>query len=129
MYHEKCTCDLAEQWRKVRDRPYEVSNRARVRNVNSGKLLSPWDNGCGGYVRVQLYKEGTKKKERKNYYLHRLVATYHKKRDCETKSQVNHKKEDPTWCCVCNIEWATYEENIQQRNETNGWNPETEYPF
>lgn len=119
-YHPLCRCDKAECWKKVYGRPYEVSNKARVRNLNSGKLLKPYKNGDPyGYLRVDLCKPGGK--ESKKFYLHRLVAMYHKLRDDPKKREVHHKEEVVDWCCECNVEWVTYIQNIIYRNRRNGY--------
>lgn len=53
---------------------YEVSSEGRVRNVKTGKILKPINNGLG-YLFVSLYKNRTEKK----HYLHRLVAQAYRK--------------------------------------------------
>lgn len=59
---------MREGWKVIDNHPgYEVSNMGLVRNVNTGKLLTPYDDG-NGYLRVKLDSE--------NCRLHILVAWY-----------------------------------------------------
>lgn len=60
-----------ETWKPIADFVglYEVSSKGRVRNLKTGRILKPSNNGLG-YLFVGLYKNGAEKK----HYIHRLVA-------------------------------------------------------
>ena len=70
------------------------------------RVLKPFIN-TGGYLRVNLFKNGKMKHE----YVHRLVAltflANQKKDAC-----VNHKDADPQNNRVNNLEWCSQKENI-----------------
>lgn len=50
---------------------YEVSNRGKVRNVETGELVKTYLNNSTGYVHVWIRVEQNKLTSR---YVHRLVA-------------------------------------------------------
>jgi hypothetical protein len=61
--------DVVERWRVVSGfAGYSVSNFGRVRNDQTGKMLSP--STCDGYKRVALHNQGVRKVCR----VHRLVV-------------------------------------------------------
>lgn len=70
-----------------------------------GRVLKPGTNH-GGYLHVMLYENG----EKKNYYVHRLIAEAEIPNP-EGKSQINHKNEIKTDNRACNLEWVTAKEN------------------
>lgn len=103
---------------------YEVSNKGRVRSCQrtitqigkygfpisrefKGKVMQATDNG-NGYLIVTLRKPGNK---RKNYYIHRLVATAFIEHD-PSKDCVNHKDYNIKNNAVENLEWVTQRENV-----------------
>lgn len=95
-----------EEWRDIEDYPnYEVSNIGRVRNKNTGRILSQNDNGCG-YLHVSLWKDG----KGCSKYVHRLVGEAFIPNP-ENKETINHKDLQPYNNFVDNLEWATYSEN------------------
>lgn len=63
---------MKEEWRIVKEYDnYAISNKGRVRNLNTGKLLKHQKSKRGGwYPFVNLYKDG----KRKNMRVHTLVA-------------------------------------------------------
>jgi hypothetical protein len=93
-------------WKVIENHPnYEVSNMAQVRNIKTGKLLSPYDDGSG-YLRVKL--DGRCER------LHILVAVaFVPNPDPENKTIVNHKKGKKHDCRASQLEWVTQQENIQ----------------
>ena len=84
---------------------YEVSSEGRVRNVKTGKILKPINNGLG-YLFVSLYKNRTEKK----HYLHRLVAQAFIQNPNKLP-EVNHKDEIRTNNNLDNLEWISHRDN------------------
>lgn len=90
---------------------YAVSDKGKILNTKTNKILSTWNKTEGGYLRVNLYNDG------KLYarLVHVLVAEAFipkPKVDPDTKLEVNHKdgkKDNPA---ASNLEWATRAENI-----------------
>lgn len=102
-----------EEWRKVLEYPYEVSNFGRVRRIHRDpqirrgpfKLLKP--SVVQGYCMVVLYSGGKKGKWVK---VHRLVAVAFLG-DPPIDHQVNHKDGIKVNNHVDNLEWVTISEN------------------
>lgn len=95
---------MRESWKVIADHPaYEVSNMARVRNIKTGKLLTPYDDGKG-YLRVKL--------DRENCRLHILVAIAHVPNP-DGKPIVNHKRGKKHDCRASQLEWVTVSENTK----------------
>lgn len=99
---------------------YQISNLGRVRTVSrfvvnntnggmrfcKGKIMSHFDNG-NGYKVVTL----SNRNHRKNYYLHRLVATAFVKNPYG-KKYVNHIDFNTSNNKAENLEWCTQKENV-----------------
>lgn len=96
---------------------FQVSNTGRVRRLkkwNSGRrclvddvsLVAQTDNG-NGYLIVSLCKN----KKRKNFYVHRLVATYFVDNPRSVKV-VNHLDLNKKNNYYKNLEWCTCQENV-----------------
>lgn len=104
------------------DGVYQVSNIGRVRSKDhtyyrrnygyqtiKGRILCQIKKP-NGYRAVSLNKDG----KRKNYYVHRLVATYFVKNpNPEDKTCVNHIDRNRSNNHYKNLEWCTFSENIQ----------------
>jgi hypothetical protein len=104
---------------------YQVSNLGNVtsveREVRQGKygltrtvgghLMKPTDNG-GGYLIVSLRIA----QNRKNFYVHRLVAEHFVENCCGGK-YVNHKDYDPSNNAADNLEWCSQQENIRHSSQ------------
>lgn len=93
---------------------YQVSSEGKVRSLDridakgnrrKGKILKPQKNNKG-YLYVALSKNAKKTM----LSIHRLVATMFIPNP-DNLPVVNHKDENPSNCCVDNLEWATYEYN------------------
>lgn len=93
-------------WKTIQNHPnYEVSSMGDVRNLRTGKILKPYDDG-NGYLRVKI--DGRCER------LHILVAiAFVPNPDPETKNIVNHKKGKKHDCRASQLEWVTQQENVQ----------------
>lgn len=93
-----------ERWRTIETHPnYQISDLGGVRNIKTGKVLSPYDDGSG-YLRVKL--DGRCER------VHILVAaTFIPNPD--NKPIVNHKKGKKHDCRASQLEWATVAENTK----------------
>lgn len=94
---------------------YGVSDQGRVRSLKFGKerILKPARDDCG-YLVVNLYKN----RERKMYYVHRLVSQAFIP-NTNNLPEVNHKDENKENNSVQNLEWCTdkYNTNYGTRNQ------------
>lgn len=125
---------IPEIWKDVEgyEGYYQVSNYGRIRSTerkinyvsesrNGNKFESFFtkpetitkgtDNGKG-YMFVSLTKNG----ERKNFYVHRLVAKAFVDNP-QQKPQINHKNCDKSDNKALNLEWVTLKENMQHASE------------
>lgn len=84
---------------------YEVTSTGEVVNIKTGRVLKPQKRN--GYLRVELSKNG----KRKNFLIHRLVAEAFIPNP-DNLPCINHKDEDKTNNTVSNLEYCTYEYNI-----------------
>lgn len=96
-----------ETWKPITDYVglYEVSNKGNVRNVKTGRIKKPNNNGRG-YLFVGLYKNGAEKK----HYIHRLVAQAFIPNPNKLP-EVNHKDEIRTNNKLDNLEWISHRDN------------------
>lgn len=104
-----------ETWKPIADYVglYEVSNKGRVRNLKTGRILKP-KNNRRGYLFVGLHKNGAVK----NRYIHRLVAQAFIPNPNKLP-EVNHKDEIRTNNKLDNLEWISHRDNSNygKRNE------------
>lgn len=109
-----------EEWKPIKeyDGHYEVSNLGNVRN-SKGKILK-LQTDSNGYKRVNLYKKGYKVN-----LVHRLVASAFIENPLN-KLCVNHIDNDRTNNNVNNLEWVSYEENMQWASIQGRMNPTEE---
>lgn len=96
-----------EEWRMIPDYEglYMVSNKGRVKNCRTGRILKPGKQ-TDGYLMVVLCKNGKCTPQR----VHRLVAMAFIPNPNNLPC-VNHKDEDKTNNCVDNLEWCTVSYN------------------
>lgn len=99
--------DVGEIWSDIVGFPcYMVSTEGRVKNLFSGVILKPQNNG-NGYLKVSLRCEG------KTYqrYIHRLVAEHFCPCAHSAYIEVDHLDRDKTNNCADNLRWVTPSEN------------------
>ena len=111
--------NLEEIWKGIQghEENYFISNIGRIRSAGilvhfqgklypkKPKILKTVNNG-NGYLYVTISVNN----KRKNYYLHRLVASAFVENP-HTKKWVNHKNGIKSDNCVNNLEWCTPSEN------------------
>ena len=105
---------MTEIWKTIEkyENTYEVSNVGRVRNMKTGKYITPKHNNRG-YVQIRLSRNG----KVEHWLLHRLVAvTFIKNPD--GLPQVNHKDENKDNNSAENLEWCT---NLYNRHYGSGY--------
>lgn len=96
-----------EEWRTIENYPeYQVSSFGNVKSLKFGEERVLKQGICNGYCLVGLHKEG----KRKNYFVHRLVATAFLPNP-DNLPCINHKNEIKTDNCVDNLEFCTYQYN------------------
>ena len=105
---------MVEEWRPIAgwEGLYEASNIGRVRNARTQYVLKQHPHEWG-YVRVGLYRRGSRPKEMK---VHRAVALAFLPQ-IEGKPHVNHKNGIKTDNRVENLEWMTKRENEEHAGE------------
>ena len=101
---------ISEEWKPIDgfEGLYAVSNRGRVKNLISGKVLKPIINPHG-YAAVALFNGYDKPKQ---ITVHRLVAQAFLPNP-DNLAQVNHRNEIKTDNRVENLEWVTASKNIR----------------
>ena len=97
-----------EQWREIKgfNGKYLVSNKGRVKNINTNRILGGGYDGAG-YKAVIL--------NGKNYNVHRLVALAFLDNPHKLP-QVNHKNEKKNDNNVGNLEWCSKSYNVNYSN-------------
>lgn len=90
-------------WKQIGDMQYSVSNEGMVRNDRTGRILKGRVLPTG-YVYVRLNPV------KKNFYIHRLVATCFIENP-NANAEVNHIDGNKSNNCVDNLEWVTKSEN------------------
>ena len=99
---------MEEIWKPAYDFEYlyEISNKARVRNIKTGKILKPYINDNGYYVLRLVCKNGSQKSVK----LHRLLMLTFVGPDPE-RPIVNHINGNKLDLDLSNLEWTTSREN------------------
>lgn len=91
-----------ELWLTMKENPnYEISNKGRVRNKKTKRILKTTINNKG-YERFIIYEEKSKPKM---YYIHRVVANNYIDNK-KNYNQVNHINENKRDNNVSNLEWC-----------------------
>ena len=85
---------------------YAVTSCGKVYSYKRKKFLKPQRDGSG-YLKVNLYKNG----EQKTYRIHKLVQEAYLSNPNNLPC-VNHKDENKENNALPNLEWCTYEYNI-----------------
>lgn len=105
-----------EIWKLIDDYPkYKISNYGRIKSINKKfdwKLMNP-ENHNGGYFRASLNKKGI----RKRVFVHVLVAKAFIPK-IKNKDFVNHIDEIKKNNYYKNLEWCTFQENINHGTAT-----------
>lgn len=104
-----------EQWRACTEYAgYEVSNYGRVREIESGRFLSPVLSGIPQYFSVNIHPniKDKDRKKRKLVRVHRLVAKEWCTGESEERVFVDHADINPYNNNSWNLRWATHTENM-----------------
>lgn len=110
-----------EAWAPVPGFPrYEVSDRGRVRSVNTrgqrntvaATALNPWRANKDGYLRVGVWNSNG----RSLRYVHRLVLRAHVGEPAQGQEAM-HLDSDVTNNRLSNLAWGDHRENCRHRKE------------
>lgn len=91
---------------------YYVSNFGRVKNIETGKILSMNRTNGNGYKIIHIRKDG----KGKNYYIHRLVGEAFLENPNNYK-YIDHIDIDKTNNNANNLRWCSQSQNCQNRNK------------
>lgn len=86
---------------------YRVSSEGKVYAVHLNRYLTNNNNGTG-YIQVKVRDDSG---NRKNFYVHRLVALFFVPND-KGLDEVNHIDSDRANNCSDNLEWTTRSANM-----------------
>lgn len=107
--------DRGVRWEHVTgyENKYLVSENGEIWSVVSGQFLSPYrsDPKCP-YLRVCLYKDG----EKRQPYVHTVVAYAFLGDPPGDEFQVHHKDHDPANNEASNLEWMKNEDHNEYHN-------------
>ena len=103
--------DQNEEYRKIQNYNYSISNLGNVRNDKSNRILKQFINP-NGYKVVIIYKDGIKQ----NFKLHRLIANAFLLNP-DNKNCVDHIDQDKLNNSISNLRFATKSENCQNRKK------------
>ena len=105
-----------EHWKYFRDTVYQVSDKGRVKNTKTGRIIDGTLLDCG-YRRVEIKFENG---QSKRFLIHQLVYECFVSPDFDEINHINGNKTDNR---VENLESVTHQENmIKSCYETNAWN-------
>ena len=101
-----------EVWKPIKDFPnYQISNRSRVKNITSGKIVKQCINSHG-YYHVKL----TNMIKRYTCTVHRLVAEAFID-NSDNKICIDHINRDRLDNDIGNLRWASHTENNQNASK------------
>ena len=113
-----------EIWIPAKNFPkYKVSSNGNVIGLKHKKILKPYDDGRGGYQKVDLYKGSN----RHSCLVHRLVADSFFDGD-HKGLEVNHLDGDKKNNFVGNLEWCTRSENLNHAYQIGLKKPPSYHP-
>lgn len=96
-------------WKKLKeDHNYMISENGQIMRRNNGLILKPFINNYG-YYRVSLYTGS--RKTRKNYLVHRLVAS-NWLGELDDNKYIDHINQDKSNNRVDNLRIVSHEENM-----------------
>lgn len=99
---------MEDTWTKIKGFPnYSISNTGKIRNDSNGRLKTPV-KGTTGYLNVDLYNNGKRKKAK----IHRLVGEAFVDNP-SNKEQINHIDGNKHNNSAENLEWVTASENMR----------------
>jgi predicted DNA-binding protein (UPF0251 family) len=104
--------NMNEDWKRIANTEYKVSNKGEIYSEKSAKLLRQNDDG-NGYMKVTLWIDGMQSSEK----VHRLVATAFLPK-MQHQTTVNHKDGDKLNNCVSNLEWLSHSDNMRHAHIT-----------
>lgn len=94
---------------------YQVSDKGRIKNAQTGLLLKPQKN-IYGYMSILLYKNIKFQKTKPcSFRIHRLVLQTFKPVENMEKLEVNHIDCDRSNNLLSNLEWVTTSENCLRK--------------
>ena len=104
-----------ERWETIKDYPnYKISTYGRVRNIKTGKIVTPRPTNRG-YLRVALYNEDNNKKYGKDVTVHSLVLNAFSKKP-EGNYEPDHINLNKFDNRLENLRWVTHKENLKSRS-------------
>ena len=113
---EETTNGNEEEWKSISGyMNYEVSSIGRIRNISTGKLLTPYSDSSG-HLKVGIYNE----QNRKKYLVHKLVAQEFVNNP-DNKTYVDHVEHNRQNNCINNLRWCSKSENgmnMRKRKKT-----------
>lgn len=113
-----------EVWKPVPEYEgfYEVSNKGRIRRIETGRILKPLINSVNGYAYVQLSRSGKVKAKRIHVVVMSAFNPIDKKPGYDKDHTINHIDGVKTNNDLSNLEWCSQSEN-QKRAYELGLNP------
>lgn len=97
---------------------YQISNKGRVKNTKTNKILSTYLSSYKNDNHTKYYKvDLSKNKKKKKYYIHRLMAITFLNLNSDSKFQVDHKNDNSFDNNINNLQILTQEQNLKKQME------------